>query len=105
MSPTDWATKAAEEIISYVVVDHLRNPRKTIASILAAHAEPLVALLLEAKREHCHSEDGSCCQLCFCNDKVLDFYCRLVDNTAVRTCTCGADEWNARIEMALNPRG
>ncbi len=49
MSTPDWATKAADAIIAEVVVDHLRDPQKTIASIIAAHAEPLVAEL-EAQR-------------------------------------------------------
>ena len=51
------------------------------------HAAPLVALLRESKREHyCHGDITLCCT------KVID---------SRSACTCGADEWNARVDAML----
>ena len=54
--------------------------------------EPLIALLREAKREH------------FVNEEECYYSCASLQPTESRLfgpCTCGADDWNARIDEVL----
>ena len=58
----DWATKAAEHIVNewnhtptfLFLPNHMFSPQSIahVAAVIAHHAEPLVALLWESKREH-----------------------------------------------------
>ena len=96
----DWIREAA----TYIHACGSELTTEHIISIISTHAEPLVALLREAKREHLHDEGGDnfrCCSMCSCNDVKLNSRLRLEPNTDPRTCDCGADEWNARIDEVL----
>lgn len=103
-STADWATRAAERICYEVgrveregagVKPDVASVNR-IASIVATHAEPLVALLREAKREHHNSltaYSGWACGV-FVTDNATG---------KAEACTCGASNWNARVDAALNP--
>lgn len=106
-SVEDWAAKAARRIVDEYV--DRRTPRRDqdhVAAIIATFAEPLVALLRESRREHDHADgdvrDGACCPRCCCeswpDDPEGDFE---PTPNSDEPCTCGADEWNARVEAAL----
>lgn len=86
----DWTTKAARSICG----ERLSNPRSAddqerIASIIAAHAEPLVALLRESKQwRHqvgCAARSG-------------------LRAPSQWPCDCSANAWNTRVEAALSAR-
>jgi hypothetical protein len=87
MTTAGWAAKAADAIIVEVVVDHLRNPQQTIASIISAHAAPLVALLRDVRREH----------RIFCDTQAI--------GCGLPCCTCGAGPWNARVDERGSGKG
>ena len=63
----------------------------------------LIALLTESKREHDHCEDvWYCCRACRHPDHGL------VDGEVLRVppdCTCGASEWNEKVDVALRECG
>jgi len=114
-SVNDWAAKAARRIDEeYPFNREIARPRPTkdrIAAIIATFAEPLVALLRESRRDHHHAADGdvcdgACCPQCCCceswpDDPEGDFEPTPNSDAA---CTCGAAEWNARIDAALEGR-
>jgi hypothetical protein len=101
--PTDWALKAGKEVCSRIggvffrekypmpTVKMAMEIESTVASIIAAYAEPrikeLEALLRESKREHSDGEDMICA----------------TDYAAPERgpCDCGCDAWNARVEAVL----
>lgn len=62
-----------------------------ITDYVVSLVEPLVALLQESRREHVNEYDGG-----------RGFYCgwfMITTATGERgACTCGADEWNAKID-------
>jgi len=107
----DWAAKASNRIVDEVTEDvQWRNRRlikptaERIAAIIAWYAKPLEMLLLESRRAHKHGEHGSrCCPQCCCKswpeDPEGDFE---PTPNSDNPCTCGASEWNARIDTALN---
>lgn len=115
----DWTTKAARVIhlqfdLKNIAPQNTSVPR--IAAIIAQHAEPLVALLRESKREHRHCDDSwYCCGKCTSLDHMMcpggenhehDAACYLGAHAgeAAREfmeCNCGADEWNAKVDAAL----
>ena len=129
MSATDWATKAAEEIAALWPEQYGRDGEDTtdelrvdiarrIASIIAAHAEPLVALL-KSRRMHYH-RDGTprgdyapgelCCPMCACQSWIGDERIptdsdEYPPNFPLRSCDCGLDAYNARVEAMLAERG
>lgn len=88
---TWWMEIAAEEICGHCVeYDDCGkgNHERQFASIIAAHAEPLVALLRESRRDHHHAcmaytdggrhkPEGDC------------------------TMDCDVGNWNARVDSAL----
>jgi hypothetical protein len=86
----DWITEAAEEIFRKHELRALYTlPAKSYAAIIAKHAEPLIALLKESKREyHGYDDDGDHCE----KTNYLD---------GTHSCTCGTDEWNAKVDAAL----
>lgn len=100
-----WAAKAAEgissEFPSIKFPDMLPSDER-IAAIIATFAEPLVALLREARREHFHSERDTldCCPQCR-RDLGLPGYKCTGGWPKDGSCTCGASKWNARIDAAL----
>jgi hypothetical protein len=123
----NWAASAARqiktELVNFVhqdpnlqhnvswIVANVHEAR--IATIIATFAEPLVALLRDARREHYHCDDSwYCCGKCTHSDHIYrvegewqegDEY-PLSEGFAGRVkgrCTCGADAWNARVGAAL----
>jgi hypothetical protein len=97
----DWVSKASTAIFDDFEMEDMidltaagQQAIKTrIASIIAAHAEPLVALLRESKREHMstceaishrRSDDGG-----------------VTFAWPAKACTCGARAWNAMVEASL----
>lgn len=111
-SINDWAAKCAREIsveIPHYLLSLDAEARRDerLAAIIALHAEPLVKLLLESKREHVHDERcNNCCSRCTHESWPLDT--EDVDESwkpspnSDAPCTCGADAWNARVDAALN---
>jgi len=114
----NWITRTADKISSEIDVGSLSYPGEDrIAAIIATFAEPLVALLREARREHYHCNDSwYCCGKCTHSDHVLcdgdeedhehNAACYLGSHKgeAARTsgiCNCGADAWNARVDAVL----
>ena len=106
----DWASKAAERIDDEY--PHARRQDRPtvarIAAIIATYADPLIRLLMEAKKAHDHVadgdvRDGTCCPQCCCeswpDDPEGDF--EPTPNRPDEPCACGADAWNARIDAAL----
>jgi len=86
-SINDWASKAANQIISALTPD---ISQERIATIIATHAVPLVALLRESRREHSNGAHDEC-------PMANPTYSYNVGEP----CDCGADAWNARVEAAL----
>ena len=114
-SINDWAAKAAERIaFEFVVATSAKRSAERIAAIIATFAEPLVALLREARREHHHDpvsnyeHDRGCCPQCTCeswnpvaksqDEGELDAEHEPNSN---EICDCGADAWNARVDATL----
>lgn len=92
-SANDWAAKAARHIIEELPPHRGRQPREErIAAIIATFAEPLLKLLQEARREHdaTYLDEGNDHEPCP----------KHYDEDAI-TCTCGANEWNARIDAVI----
>ena len=79
-STNDWATTCAQRIKDEIEPGELPTVAR-VAAIIAAHAEPLMALLREAKREH--------------RDDCLS------SNWSYNTCICGASAWNAKVDAAV----
>lgn len=102
-SINDWTAKAARRICD----EPGRKNAERIAAIIAVHAEPLVALLREARRPHYHCDDSwYCCGRCQHPDHTWTDheYLSSHDGEAAReagVCNCGADAWNARIDKVL----
>lgn len=102
-SVEDWATRCARRIRSemlVVVPAHeptmvgLGPSESRIAAIIVLHAEPLLKLLAESRREHHRGY----------NDEMCDYPpCPRSDGEPFYDvkCTCGADEWNAKVDEAL----
>lgn len=65
------------------------------ATGLPASIEELRALLLESKREH-YVCDGDCWFSCPKSGQNCN------DDRDSDECTCGADEWNAKVDALLN---
>lgn len=66
----------------------------------------LVALLRESKREHYHCDDSwYCCGACTHPDHCDMGVCSHEGESArvQGVCNCGADTWNARVDVALPP--
>lgn len=116
-SVNDWAAKAAEKICydhgfvvrqgAGVVPDRYKAQR--IAAIIATYAKPLMLLLQQTQKQHRHEEDSRrCCPRCTCkswesvaqehDDGNLD--AEPTPNSE-NPCTCGADEWNKRVDAAI----
>jgi hypothetical protein len=95
---TDWAAKAAYEIAITIreasfSCEPEKEEVKKSATIIATFAEPLVALVRESKRRHYHCDDSFyCCPLCDESDHA---------GAKGTDCTCGADDWNARVNAVL----
>ena len=88
----NWTEKAAQQIEQELTdTDFELLPPGRLAVIIATHAEPLVALL--ARREHYHDIGNvyNCCACCGCANFPTMFV----------KCTCGADTWNARVDLIL----
>jgi len=110
-SINDWAAKAARRIMLLYDLDRIAPQDKSvyaIAAIIAMHAEPLMALLREARREHYHCDDSwYCCGKCDHPDHgqlYPEYFLSSHDGEAARVagiCNCLADAWNARIDKAL----
>lgn len=90
-SVNDWTARAAREIVDNVSENvQWRNRRlvkpteERIAAIIVLHAEPLLKLLQETRRE--------CVPACAAYGNYQPPY---------EDCTCGADAWNAQIDEAL----
>jgi hypothetical protein len=95
-SINDWATKAAHRIKAEVN-EATGNPRNVsverLAAIIVLHAEPLITLLAQAKKSH----HGG-----YIDESSEENPCPLYeDKNSAGPCTCGADDWNARIDAAL----
>ena len=103
----DWATRCARKIWDEVDNKDVTVPH--LAAIITVFAEPLLQLL--APREHYHCNDSwYCCGKCvnpdhgsgFLDDEwPLDSH----DGESARisgVCNCGADEWNKKLEKALD---
>lgn len=85
-SVNDWAAKAAERIYEEFPISTHGMPKvERIAAIIATFAAPLVALLRESRRE--------CSTTCRAYGNYQPPY---------EECSCGADEWNARVDKALS---
>ena len=69
--------------------------------------DKLLGLLKDAKREHSHCEDvWYCCRACRHPDHMLHEGEHIgssltVDLFKPGVCTCGAAEWNAKVDAAL----
>lgn len=86
-----WAILAARRVhLRFLLQAHA--PQDTsiaaLAHIILTAAEPLVTLLRESKREHSDGEDMMCETDPTCGDGG--------------ECTCGADDWNRRVDAVLN---
>ena len=116
----DWTAKAAEYILfEYPPPLERKKRQERIAAIIATFAEPLVTLLRQSVRTHRHDEDmygaawergekRQCCSRCTCNSWKGEDNAQAAgdDETDMEPnsdepCTCGADEWNAKIDEAL----
>jgi len=65
------------------------------------HIEKCEALLRESKRDHYHCADSwYCCSKCVSEEHGPLTTWRDKYNQAV--CTCGAEEWNAKVDEVLN---
>jgi hypothetical protein len=88
-SVNDWAAKAARKIA--IECDTATGQRGTyvreerIAAIIETFARPLLDVLHQSRREHLPAADK------YCNKRYDER----------DECTCGADEWNAKIDAAL----
>lgn len=70
-----------------------RDMQKNIDD-LQKRIDLLEALLRESKREHLHCDDSYyCCNKCDSPDHY--------EPSPHEPCTCGADEWNKRVDEAL----
>jgi len=81
----DWATRAA----GYIAAGDQYASVHRLAAIISYFAKPIVELLRQTIRQHNDSDIGTC-------KKVLT----IGDSDDV-PCTCGADEWNKKIEKVL----
>lgn len=84
----DWATVAA----SYVHGEGLKNVSRT-AAVIATFAKPLMDALEAAKRPHHkgYNDESSDYPPCPCSH----------DDSENEKCTCGAAEWNSKIDAVL----
>lgn len=112
----DWTTKAARRIRGDMdywgdkLLPHDKEER--IAAIIATFAEPLMTLLRESKRMHRHDtpldedETNDCCPQCACDswigtERIMTDNDEYPANRPGELCTCGAAEWNAKIDEVL----
>lgn len=107
----DWAAKAARKIRSEHRGCKEGPTQERCAAIIATFTEPILKLLAESRREHHHQELDEifgCCPRCDC--KSWAAVARAQDAGELDAepkpnsdgpCTCGADEWNARVDEAL----
>lgn len=103
----DWTMKAARQIhllfdLNQIAPQDTSVPR--LAAVIATHAEMLMSLLRESRREHHHCDDTwYCCKKCShdCFGELPSAYGRKGEIVLGALCTCGADEWNARVDAAL----
>jgi len=97
-SINDWAAKAARRILEekFILAQSKEGKEARVAAIIATFAEPLMALVRESRREH-----GYLCVKC---KMTLAYGGMPVPKEKIEegTCTCGADEWNAKVEAALD---
>jgi hypothetical protein len=110
-SINDWAAKAAQYIASEYDLDRGRHAAarvERLAAIIATFAQPLMDTLRASRRGHFHCDDSwYCCPQCNCSDHGLAEGETIGANhsrNAVPSdvCTCGADEWNKRVDAALD---
>lgn len=80
-------------------------------AVTIRHAEPLLALLRESKRQHYHSINSYyCCPKCNNKEEHPGLEegetVGSVSGTAHDTeeCVCGVDAWNARVDALLRKR-
>lgn len=100
-----WQDRAAQQIVDEwerftTLPGGLFDPKSVphVAAVITEHTKLLVALLRESKRKHYHCDDSwYCCPLCLHEDHGWRGYKQ--DDNGV--CTCGADEWNARVDEVL----
>jgi len=94
-SVNDWAAETANYIHKYLTP---KTPER-IAAVIAFHAEPLIALLRETERTHRHDAlyHRTCCPQCTCKSNDYEE----AEPNSDEPCTCGAAEWNEKIEKAL----
>jgi hypothetical protein len=114
LAMTDWAARAARRVLD----EYQHRPTQArvdhCAAIIATFAEPLVALLRESRREHYHHNENDvhmpmlCCPRCTCNS--WNAVAEAQDSGELdaehepnsdEPCTCGADEWNRRVDEVL----
>lgn len=98
----DWATQAA----MYIDVNR-REPIERITAIIETFAQPLVEMLQLSRRQHnhcdCDDNGNKCCPRCAClswrgeDSEPDDEHTPNSDEP----CTCGADDFNKRLELAL----
>ena len=84
-SINDWAARAAERIADEPILKKRdKQWEERVAAIIATFAAPILKLLEESRHVHyeCTREGDE-------------------ENTTPDDCTCGADEWNKKIDEAL----
>lgn len=87
----DWATKAARRIVGEYDGRRLpHNSEERVAAIIATFAEPIIKLLGEAQEGRHYDGVG----------EIPGPECPKLEHEDAE-CTCGADEWNARVDKAL----
>ncbi len=98
-SINDWAMKAAREVLHVPPGNYVGLKRERIAAIIALHTQPLIDLLRETERSHFHDAlyHRTCCPQCTCQSNDYEE----PEPNSDEPCTCGAAEWNAKIEKAL----
>jgi len=86
----DWAARAAERIAASERTSSVHR----LAAVITLFAEPLTNLLRSTRRPHNDSDDGYCKKLLTLGGP---------DNfRSLAECTCGADEWNKKVDEALS---
>ena len=83
----DWAARAAERIAA----SERKSSVHRLAAVITLFVEPLTKLLWESKREHTDVGDFTICGRGEAEGNYDDL-----------PCTCGADEWNKKVDEVLS---
>ena len=84
----DWAQKAADQIARANYNAYPREAREEIASIIRRHAAPLLELIKLRDHAATYLDEANDHEPCP----------RHYDDGLESVCTCGADEWNAKVD-------